>query len=102
MLCQLDSAAFYLAVRSGIICPADAELNRRLRNVDIPKRRGQGPVNRQHYSSGAETPFAYIDPNIRPADIPCGAQRRRSLKDCPRTVFPAELAEPGGPTGEVP
>jgi len=48
MLCQLDSAAFYLAVRSGSVCPADAELNRRLRNVGIPKRRGQGPVNRQH------------------------------------------------------
>ena len=76
--------------------PADAELNRRLRNVGIPKRRGQGPVNRQRYSSGAETPFAYIDPNIRPADVPCGAQRRRSLKDCPGTVFPAEHAEPGG------
>lgn len=53
--------------RSGIICPADAELNRRLRTLGIPKRRGQGPVNRQHYSSGAETPFGYTDPNIRPA-----------------------------------
>jgi hypothetical protein len=84
MLCQLDSAAFYLVVRSGIICPADAELNSRLRSAGVQERRGQGPVNRRRYSSCAETPFAYIDPNIRPADIPCSAQRRRSLKDCPR------------------
>src|SRR5215471_1137562 len=56
MLCQLDSAAFYLAVRSGSVCPADVELNRRLRNVGIPKRRGQGPVNRQRYSSAPRLP----------------------------------------------
>lgn len=71
--------AFYLAVRSAA---ADGvEISRRLRNVGTPDVVAKGLSIARHYSSRDETPFADIDLNVRPAGVPCGAQRLRSLKD---------------------
>lgn len=69
MLRQLDSAAFYLAVRSEVIAAAGAELNCRLRNAGIPNVAVRGPSIARHYSSRDETPFADIDLKVRPADF---------------------------------
>jgi len=79
MLRQLDCAAFYLAVRSRVIAAVGAELNCRLRNAGIPDVVAEGPSIARHYSLRYETPFANIDLNVRPADVPaalsfCGPQ----------------------------
>ena len=86
MLRQLDSAAFYLAVWCGIICPPTPSSTAGCATQVYRNIAAKGPSIARHYPSDTETPFANIDVDIRPADVPCGAQRWRSLKDCPRTV----------------
>jgi hypothetical protein len=75
-----------LAVLSQVIADAGAERNRRLRNARIPDVVAKGPSIARHYSSRDETPFADIDLNACPADVPaalsvCGPQGL-SLEQC--------------------
>lgn len=91
MLRQLDCAAFYLAVRSRLIAAVGAELNRRLRNAGVPDVVAKSPSIARRCLFRYETPFANIDLNVRPADVPAAV----TVCGPSRTVFSETDPPPG-------
>lgn len=96
----LPSTWLYGPALSAVV---GAELNRRLRNAGIPKRRSQGPVNCPTlFVPGPRRPsptsiLTYARPTS-PAALTVGGPSRTVLEQC----FRREHAELGGPEGEVP